>query len=125
MGELRHRRAERFVQHQLFRRVRDVIVAADHMRHLHLDVVGHDREMVGGMAVGAEDDEVFEVGAVELDRAVDEIVETQRPIRRLDANRAGAVFAFTRGNFIRRQTAAGAIVAPRAGCPFPRPRASP
>ena len=81
--------------------------------------------MVGGMAVGTEDDEVFEVGAVDLDRAVDEIVETQRAIWRLDANRAGASLAFARGNFIRRQMAARPIVAPRAGRRFPQPRASP
>ena len=57
--------------------------------------------------------------------AVHEIVEAHRPIRRLEANRARTMLAFARGDFIRRQTAAGAIVAPRAASPAPPPRASP
>ena len=75
--ELRHRRAERLIQQHLLRRVRDVIVAAHHVRDRHLDVVRHDRQVIRRMAVGAEDDEVLDVGAVELDRPVDEIVEPQ------------------------------------------------
>ena len=61
MRELRHRRAERAVQQNLLRRVRDVIVAAHHVRDRHLHIVGHDRQVIGGMAVRAQDDEVFDV----------------------------------------------------------------
>ena len=53
--ELRHRRAERLVQQHLLRRVRDVIVAADHVGDRHVDVVDDDREVVGRVAVGAQD----------------------------------------------------------------------
>ena len=81
MRELRHRRAERAIQQDLLRRVRDVIVAAHHMRDLHLHIVGHDGELIGRLAVGAQDDEVLDVRAVELDRAVDEIVEARRARR--------------------------------------------
>ena len=78
--ELRHRRAERAIQQNLLRRVRDVIVAAHHMRDLHLHIVGHDRELIGRLAVGAQQDEVLDVRAVELDRPVHEIVEARRPV---------------------------------------------
>ena len=64
--ELRHRRAQRLVKQHLLRRVRDVIVAPHHMRDLHLDIVGDDGEVIRGMAVGSEDDEVLDVRVVEL-----------------------------------------------------------
>ena len=76
--ELRQRRVQRAIQQDLLRRVRDVIVAAHHMRDPHLHIVGHDREVIGRQAVGADDDEVLDDGAVEFDRAVDEIVEARR-----------------------------------------------
>src|SRR5258706_10056937 len=41
-----------------------------------LHIVGHDRQLVGRVAVRAQDDEVFDGRAVDLDRAVHEIVES-------------------------------------------------
>ena len=76
MGELRHRRTERLIENHLLRRVRNVIVAAHDVRDLHLHVVRDDGEVVGWLAVGPEDHEVLDVGAVELDGPVHEIVET-------------------------------------------------
>ena len=35
----------------------------------HVDVVGDDGEVVGRVTIGAQDDEVFDVGVVEGDRA--------------------------------------------------------
>ena len=54
--------AERLVEQDLSRRVGEVIVAADHVRDPHLDVVDHDAEVVGRRAVGAEQDQVVELG---------------------------------------------------------------
>ena len=51
----RRRRAERLEQEHVLRRVRDVIVASNHVRDLHLHIVDDDREVVGGVAVRAED----------------------------------------------------------------------
>ena len=45
----RRREAERLVQQQLPRRIRDVILAADHMGDLHQRIVDHHGEVVGGM----------------------------------------------------------------------------
>ena len=49
--ELRHRRAQRLVDDDLLGRVADVVVAADHMRDLHGDIVDHHRQVVGDGAV--------------------------------------------------------------------------
>ena len=73
MRERGHRAAERLVEQHLLRRVRDVVVAADDVRDLHVDVVDDDRQVIGRVAVGAEDDEVLDVLVVEVDRAVHEI----------------------------------------------------
>ena len=115
--EPRHRRAERLVQQDLLRRVRDVIVAPHHMRDLHLHIVGHDGELIGRMAVGAQEDEVFDVRAVELDRAVHEVVEARRALGHAEADRARHGVALARGDLVRRQCAARAVVAPGADPP--------
>ena len=66
---------KRLIQQHLLRRVGDVIVAADDVGDLHVDVVGDDRQVIGRLAVGPQNDEVLDLGVVELDRPVDEIVE--------------------------------------------------
>ena len=100
--EPRDRRADRLVQQHLLRRVRDVIVAADHMRDPHLHIVGHDRQVIGGMAVGSEDDEVLDVGAVELDRPVHQIVEARDAVGNAERGRRAARRALARGDLVRR-----------------------
>ena len=79
MRERRNRPAERLIQQHVLGRVRDVIVAAHHVRDLHVDVVDDDRQVIGGLAVRPQDHEVFDVRIVECDRAVDEIVERGLP----------------------------------------------
>ena len=71
-----HRRlgAERADDVDLPRRVVDVIVAADHVRDPHVEVVDDDAEVVGRRAVGARDDEVVELGVGDLDAALDAVV---------------------------------------------------
>ena len=56
--ELRRRGAKRLVDQHLPRRVRDVVLAAHHMRDRHPRVVDDDGEVVGGTAVGADDDRI-------------------------------------------------------------------
>ena len=78
--EARHRRAQRPVEHDLLRRVRDVIVAAHNERDAHRDVVGDDRHVVDRRSVRAQDDEVFDVLVRKGDRIVHEIVPRRRPL---------------------------------------------
>ena len=92
--------------------VRDVIVAANDVGDPHLDIVGHDREVVGGMAVRSQDDEVFDVRAIELDRAVHQIVEPGHTFRHAEPDRAGNAIALASGDDVGRQPAAHAIVSP-------------
>ena len=65
-----HRRlgAERAQDVDLARRVVDVVVAADHVRDAHVDVVDDDAEVVGRRAVRAGDHEVVELVVGDLDR---------------------------------------------------------
>ena len=75
MREGRRREPERLVQQNLPRRVRDVILAADHVRHLHQRIVDDDGEVVGGRAVGADDDGIADDVGVKADVAADGVGE--------------------------------------------------
>ena len=112
--EPRHVGADRLIQEDLLRRVGDVIVAAHHVRDLHLHIVRDDGELVRRMTVGADDDEVFDVGAVEFDRTVDEIVEARRARRHLEADRARLSGALARGDVVRGACETRAVVRPAA-----------
>jgi hypothetical protein len=74
VGERRHGIAERLVGQHLLGRVRQVIVATDHMADAHVYVVDDHAEVVGRRAVGAHEDPVVELAVIELHRAVDEVV---------------------------------------------------
>ena len=69
---------ERAIEQHLPRRVRDVVLAADHMRDLHQRVVHDHREVVGGTAVGADQDRIADDVGAERDVAADEILERRR-----------------------------------------------
>ena len=71
--EDRHFGAQRGVDVDLARRVVDVVRTADDVAHLHVPVVHHHGEVVGGDAV-AHDDEVVELSVRDRDRAVDRVV---------------------------------------------------
>ena len=73
--EARRREAERAIQQHLPRRVRDVILAADHVRHLHQRIVHDDGEVVGGTAVGADEHRIADDVGAERHFAADEILE--------------------------------------------------
>ena len=74
-----HLSAERAVDVDLARGVVDVVGAADHVAHLHVPVVHHNGEVVGGNAV-AHDDEVVELGILNRDGAVDGVVPGHRAL---------------------------------------------
>ena len=86
--EGRHRRAHRGEQQHVLGRVRDVIVAADHVRDRHVDVVADHRQVIDRQPVAADDDEVVDAGVVELDRALHEIGERRAALGHLEADRA-------------------------------------
>ncbi len=71
VAEDRQRRAECAVQRDLFGRVRDVVVAAQHVRDPHIEIVHHHGEVVDRRAIRAQDDEVLDVRTLERDVAVD------------------------------------------------------
>jgi hypothetical protein len=52
-----------------------VIVAADDMGDAHVVIVDHDRQHVGRRAVGAQQDEIVELGVADRDAALDQIVD--------------------------------------------------
>ena len=113
-------RAERLEQQHLLRRVRDVIVAAHDVRDLHVEVVGDDGEVVGRVAVGAQDDEVLDVGVVERDRAVHEIGERRGALGHVEADRARRAGGLELRDLLRRERQAAAVVGPgAAGAPRP------
>ena len=91
MGEGGHGRAERLVDHDLARGVGQVVVAADDVGDAHHGVVDDGREVVGGCAVGAEDDEVVELAGVEGHVSVDSVVDHDVAAveRHLDAQDVG------------------------------------
>jgi hypothetical protein len=114
MGELRHGAPERVEEQHVLRRVRDVIVAPDDVRDRHVDVVGDDRQVVGGLAIRSQDDEVLDIDVLEGYRTVDEIRERRPAVRDLEAHRARRTRFVEAGDIRRRQGTAGAIVDPPA-----------
>ena len=61
--------AERALERDVARRVVQVLLAAQHVRHAHQLVVDDHGEVIGGEAVALADHEVVEVLLAELDRA--------------------------------------------------------
>ena len=118
MRELRHRRPEGFEQHHVLRRVGDVVVASHHVCNAHLHIVRDDRQVVGGMPIRAEDDEVFDVRAVERNRAVHEIVEARVAFGNTKPDRARGPRGLVLGYLLRCERQAAAIVEPPAACGF-------
>jgi hypothetical protein len=85
--EHRHRPAERIVYLRLARGVGEMVVAADHVGDRHVVVVHHDRVLVGGRAVPAQDDHVVELGVRHAHDALDEVVDDRLAFaRRLETD---------------------------------------
>ena len=84
--KLRHRRAERLVKQDLLVSVREMVLAANHVRDAHLDVVDHDREVVKRMAVGTQQHEIFDLGVAALLRSVNDVVKLRLAFARQLSN---------------------------------------
>src|SRR5271157_668250 len=75
MCKLRHRPTQRLVKCHLLWRVREVVVATNHVRDLHQLVVHDDHVVVNRHACGAHDDGIAHHLVRKLDWAVDDVVE--------------------------------------------------
>nr|WP_263975361.1 hypothetical protein [Leptolyngbya sp. 7M] len=75
MRECRRRDAERFVNEDLFVRVRQMVLAANDVRDLHLDVVADDREVIERMSVRTQQNEVLDLGIITLLQSVNLILK--------------------------------------------------
>ncbi len=86
MAELRQRRTRAehgAIDVDLARRVVDVVIAAQHMRDRHVDVVDDDGEVVGRHPVAACDHEIVELGVGERDRTLDQVVPADVAVIRI------------------------------------------
>ncbi len=112
--ERRHRVAEGAEQQDVLGRVREMVLAADHVADLHRRVVDDDREVVERRAVAADDDEVAaEVRDVDLDAAADDVVEGDDPLPDAEPQGADPALRLARGALLGRQRRAPADVARR------------
>ncbi len=88
MAEHRQRSAKRAIQRDLFWRVRDVVVAAQHVGDSHVEIVHDHGEVVDRGAIGAQDDEVLDIGALERDAAVHRVLPGDLTGRHAEPDRA-------------------------------------
>ena len=79
-----------------------MIVTTDDVRHRHLDIVDHHGQVIRRITVGPEHDKIFDVGVVELDAPMHEIVEGGRAIGHSVTNRGRAAGSLAGGSFGRR-----------------------
>jgi hypothetical protein len=112
MRERGRRRAEGLVQQDLLRRVRDVIVAANHVRDRHVHVVADDGELVGRLAVRSQDDEVLDRLVLHGDGPVHQVVERRPAFRHAHADGARLMCRLLLRDLLRRQRQAAAVVDP-------------
>ncbi len=64
-----------------------MVVAADDVGDAHVVIVDHHREHVGRRAVGAQQDEIVELGVLDGDAALDLVVDHRLALaRRLEAD---------------------------------------
>ena len=78
VGKDRRGKSERPVEEDLRGGVGEMVLPADHVADLHGVVVGDDGEVVGGDAVGADDDEIADRLALKGHRPADEVLEGDR-----------------------------------------------
>src|SRR5690606_11819191 len=82
----RHGETERLEKQDLLRRVRQVILAANHMGDLHVVIVRDDGEVIDGRSVRARDHHVVDVLMVDGDGAADQVVELGAARRDLETH---------------------------------------
>ena len=113
----RRRQPERFVDQDLSRCVGNVILAANHMSHLHQRIVNDHGKVVGRPAIGSHDDRVTNHRGVEGHGAAHEIHKRDLTIGRHDkSNRRRFACGAPRLGLVTRQPAAApGIFRRRAG----------
>ena len=113
VGERRHGRAEGLVDHDLARGVGQMVVAADDVGNLHHGIVDDGREVIGGRAVGAEDDKVVELLGIEGHLAVDGVVDNDvaAVLGHLDAQDVGLAGLDAAAGLLGIKIAAAALIA--------------
>ena len=94
VGERRHVCADGTVDIDLARRVVDVVIATHHIGDAHVDVVHDHGEVVGRVAVRAEDHQVVEFAVGDLDATLDLVFPHHRSVLRiLQPDHAIGIFA--------------------------------
>ena len=87
-----------------------VIVAADHMRDMHVVIVDDDGQHIGRRAVGAQQDHIVELAVLDRDFALHGILDDRLAgLRRLEADDRGNA----RGRILRVAIAPAAVIAHR------------
>ena len=90
MGVGRLGPAHRADDRQLAEGVVEMVVAADDVGDAHVMVVDHHRQHVGRRAVGAQQDEIVELGVLDRDPALDQVVDHRLALARgLEADDEG------------------------------------
>ncbi len=97
-------------QHQLPRRVGEVVVAADDVRDAHVAIVDGGGEVVGRQTVGAHDDEVADDVGGEGDPAADEVVDAHLAVRDTEPDGGRLAGRHPALHLFRRQPQAAAVV---------------
>ena len=111
MPVLRQGAAQRAQNVDLAGRVIDMVVAANDVGDLHVPVVDHNTEVVGGGAVGACYDQIVQFAVVETDRPLDHVVPGRDAVGGVaKAHDRFAAFRYGRQGFAR-LGAPGAVVA--------------
>ncbi len=111
VGKHRRRCAERVILQQLLGRVRNVVGAADDVRHAHVEIVSDDAEVICRDLVGAQQDEIFDLAVGELQVAEHCIVPAGRAVERnCEPHRRVRSHGFSRGRFLRRDGAATPVI---------------
>ena len=110
--EVGNRQAQRLVDQNLTGRVRQMVVAADDMRDLHVRVIAHHGEVVRGRAIRAHDDHVVHDVGRELRMTVYGVVECDGAVvvGNLQAPDMGFAGRNTAGCLVRIEAAARAVV---------------
>ena len=109
-----HRVTERPEEEDVLGRVREMVLAPDHVGHLHRRIVDDDREVVERRAVAADDHEIAaEVRDIDLDPPADDVVEGDHAGPDAEADGRRTTLRLARGALVRRQRGAPADVAGR------------
>ena len=110
MPEGRERPAEGAIEEDLLRRVREMVIAADHVGNRGLGIVGDHGEIVHGRPIGTEDDEVIDRSGGKRHRPVDHVLPLDRLPRHPNPEGEGLLRIGPRARDGRVQPPAAAVV---------------